>query len=346
MIKSSYNCSKQVASLLSKIVFVLLVGNLFQIGMETYNMNDLEFQNFFEDTEREPTHKIVAFTNHKFLATAIEWYNQLSELGYNEHILVATDEEAYLRLIEKSIRVEKRFNKNHRESISYERLSYTLDHVKQGIDVLVSDINTIFMNYVPLQVLHELENEKYDVFHSFETKTPTWAYEKQGFVIYNGFSYFKANARVIKLLNKLVMGCITISDPVEKRCNDQIVLNAAYSDNARLNKRYHLNMKWNFTSENSGPTAKRLYHSNPAYNGTLVIGVEGVSEATGHKVRVWDREFVFRCPYDIDSCPEKNWVSMPSHFDLKQENKNERNKKDRKLSIAQRWLKKCRTKTS
>jgi len=39
--------------------------------------------------------KMVAFTNNKFIPLARMWHNQMTELGYTEHTIVATDQETF-----------------------------------------------------------------------------------------------------------------------------------------------------------------------------------------------------------------------------------------------------------
>jgi hypothetical protein len=41
------------------------------------------------------------------------------------------------------------------------------------------------------------------------------------------------------------------------------------------------------------------------------LGRTGLSNTTGHYVKIWDRNFAFHGYINPEPCPKDNWVSMP-----------------------------------
>lgn len=120
--------------------------------------------------------KILGFTDSKYKKIALAWYNRLSVLGYNEHYVVAHDEGTYNELKSSNVRVLPCFISNPDtarpvlglwQQIMAHRLHMTMDLLKNGTHLLITDVDNVFSRYVPLYGFLE---EGYDVFHAYEMR--------------------------------------------------------------------------------------------------------------------------------------------------------------------------------
>lgn len=255
--------------------------------------------------------KIITFTDHSFRFVAANWYERLKALGYTTQTIVAVDEVTVDFLANHTnYRYDVKFRPPLPSKYDGEiyrvkrrlvvtqifalRWRYILQQLKQGIHVLLTDCDNIFSSYVPLS---EFEQSEYDVFHAYETKHPGIVFAKQGFCVCGGMSWFRASPKVIHFIQHVVANCKDL-------CDDQDILNRVIL--------YNLNMTWDHTPDTFGPTAKRTSNNtDERFNGLLEIGVSGTSGLTGHRVKIWDRDFAFRGTLDPPTCPRNNWVSMP-----------------------------------
>jgi hypothetical protein len=69
-----------------------------------------------------------------------------------------------------------------------------------------------------------------------------------------------------------------------------------------------MGMNWNLTDWHKSMLTN---HTIENLNGLLINGFTGVSNTSGHKVMIWDRDFALRGENDPAICPVNNWVSMP-----------------------------------
>jgi len=262
--------------------------------------------------------KIVGFSTSDYVNVASRWYEDLSRLGYDEHVLIALDDAALAHFNEKGYRAEKHVlgKEGSLRSLWAERLVYVQDQIEKGISILLTDVDNIFSRYISLD--HFDFDAETDVFHAYETKFPEFIYKRQGFVFCGGLSYFKANERVKKFMNILIGLCKNTGNNGKLMCNDQVVINSAYADYS-TDRKYQLKMKWNMTTETN---ATRTSHRFDVMNGLLIKEFTGKSETTGHTVRVWDRNFAHRGVIeDVDVehlqiCPVENWVAMPFNSNI------------------------------
>jgi hypothetical protein len=79
-----------------------------------------------------------------------------------------------------------------------------------------------------------------------------------------------------------------------------------------------LNMTWHWTPEieasrisGTSTTNSITTEADKRFVGLPTVGIAGVSNVTGHRARVWERDFAFRGPLHPETCPSNNWVSMP-----------------------------------
>ena len=105
--------------------------------------------------------------------------------------------------------------------------------------------------------------------------------------------WFRSSPSTIQFVQTLVDRCGIL-------CDDQIVMNSILA--------FDMGMDWNVTDWHKSILTN---HTIDSQNGLLKHGFTGVSNNTGHKVMIWDRDFAFRGDNDPAICPVDNWVSMP-----------------------------------
>ncbi len=255
--------------------------------------------------------KIVAFTDHGFRFVAANWYERLQALGYTTHTIVAVDTSMvkflnstnatanyrYDVMLRPNLRpalASHPYNKKLRyvvEQIFAIRWQYILEQLQQGVHILMTDCDNIFTRHMPLS---ELEESEFDVYHAFETRHPGDVFEKQGFCVCGGMSWFRASPKVIQLVRMIIAEC-------NEMCDDQVILNRII-----LNQ---LNMTWDSSPYQLGPVTSN--QTEDRFNGLPQFGVSGTSGLTGHRVKIWDRDVAFRGSLKPNPCPANNWVSMP-----------------------------------
>ena len=168
------------------------------------------------------------------------------------------------------------------------RIHFTMDMLKNGTHVLVTDIDNIFNRYVPL---HGFLEEGFDVYHAYEMKFPKHFYFRNRFVVCGGHSFFRASPETMRYMEFVLNDCDS------DKCNDQVVLNRVLFNS--------LDVKWdngdpnharalriNATGDDgSSPEKQRNKAEN---NYLLVESATGRSRVTNHTIKIWDRDFAWR----------------------------------------------------
>ena len=264
--------------------------------------------------------KIVGFITAPYKKVARQWYQRLDSLGYDNHYIIATDNEtaAYFQENYPSYRMEyselppwpgriarmKRYAVKIRNRVLMlfaHRWIYMLEELQKGHHILITDVDNIFNTFHPMS---ELELSEYDVFHALETRHPKDVFEKQGFVFCGGMGWFRSTPSVIGFVKLMTLQCGTL-------CDDQVLLNRIIAND--------LNMTWNRTEEDEERTVftddinetTRFENHFDRLVGLVSKSFTGASKVTGHKVKVWDRNFTYRGKTNPSDCPQNNWVSMP-----------------------------------
>ena len=239
----------------------------------------------------------------------MRWYDRLTALGYTEHVIIATDnattsvfetehpqyriEAAYRPMLPKefwTLKFGQKMRKEVEMLFAY-RWVYLLEQLKAGYHVLITDVDNIFSKYHPMS---DMELSEFDVFHALETKHPANVFEAMGFVVCGGMGWFRSSPSTIQFIQLMVDRC-------GDRCDDQVVLNSILA--------FDLGMHWNLTDWHK--SFRTTNKNNTRMDGLLKKSFTGVSNTTGHKVKLWDQEFAYRGANDPDVCPINNWVSMP-----------------------------------
>lgn len=183
---------------------------------------------------------ILGFTDINYLPVAKLWYQRLSEVGYDNHMIVALDNSSYKNItIESKYRCEKgagELQETGFRNVVKLRLATILKHLQKGKNVFVSDVDTYWNFFFDL---HKLPIH-YDIFHAFGTKWPPKVFKKWGFTLCTCVAGYRGNAKTFQLFRKITKTC-------GKKCSDQQVTNEIYA--------FVYNVKWH---NNTG--------FSPAYN--------------------------------------------------------------------------------
>jgi len=283
--------------------------------------------------------KMAGFTDEGYLPIAAKWYRHMSELGYNEHLIVATNERMYSALRQKGYRTElwhvdfvHPLHGNHTNQFLWKRrFEYALEQVRAGRSVFLSDVDNIYGRYVPLRQFEqpqqslpqrELQQPKrkdknqmrqqraqreqqqqsslhYDVYHAYGTKYPRDVHNETGFVVTAGFAYYKGNAKVARMLEEVLTRC-EHRNGNDKHEDDAGAVTEC-DDQAVLNRYYLRNVRWD---------EKRTGQSELYSRG----GRAGYHAEIGIRIFVWPRSFAWRgwMPKRPEDCPPAGWwASMP-----------------------------------
>ena len=274
--------------------------------------------------------KIVAFSEFKYQEIALKWYRRMDYVGYIEHLLVATDDQAAAFFEKHKLRYDLLFSQNtsfkfsdcdshlklgkrrqnYRRHIFSSRWNYIWRLLKNGTNVLVSDVDTVFNRYVPLQ---SLEDTNVDHFIGYEGGVPSFPkiiFNKKGFTVNGGMHWLRASSGgLLEFVRALVEQCGCLELSCRCLCDDQVVLN-----NIIFFSKYIISWDDNGDSLYGNNTnASRAIRTIPRnWSEVSWEGKTGVCNKTGHRVQIWDRHTAFRGPLgDSVPCPKANWFSMP-----------------------------------
>ena len=165
---------------------------------------------------------ILGFTDINYLPVTKLWYERLSEVGYDNHIIVALDNSSFKNITIKSkYRCEK--GAGELQEIGFKnvvklRLASILKHLEKGKNVFVSDVDTYWNFFFDL---HKLPIH-YDIFHAFGTTWPPNVFKKWGFTLCTCVAGYRGNAKTVQLFRKIIKRC-------GKKCCDQQVTNEIYA---------------------------------------------------------------------------------------------------------------------
>ena len=246
---------------------------------------------------------IIGFSDTDYIPIAKIWYSQLSNLGYENHYIISLSKTAYDELISQNIRTilaEKPSGEIHGSTkiklhgLWGFRWIFILKLLNDGYNVLMSDIDSIWLNYLDLNSIPE----KFDVMHTIAGKVPLNAYMHWGFTICGCMSAFRPKNRVKRLIRDLIKHCGNPSKLNQSFCDDQISLNNLYLG------RYK--MRWKILKE----------FDNSVFNGTR-IGLSG--DTKGLYIALTGNDLVSRTDFhtmnhmEPEYCEHYNqtWVINP-----------------------------------
>jgi hypothetical protein len=294
--------------------------------------------------------KIVGFADLAFQHLAMEWYNSLTELGYNNHVIVAMDERLYNKITimnkqksksennsvkndhSKEIRVEQYYlDQSERKSVWHHRVKYMKKSISEGTSILLTDVDNVFMSYRDLNT--KFYDQDYDIIFGNAMHYPKDVYADKKLNVLASLIWIKGTPNSLDFVNTWESSCHDLKQKGEQ-CDDQVMLNK--------NLHYNYDMKWDYILDEDDPhdnstetnmEQRVRQHTNDANDGLIKVEMNGVGRAkvasTSNssstslspplKVNILSRDVAWRGRLDgglIAFCPslEKNWVSMPTVF--------------------------------
>lgn len=202
---------------------------------------------------------ILSFSDVGYSEMALQWYQEMTNLGYVEHTLVAMDQPMMEFCRQHGMRCESLDLEDH-----YRNCTYSKNHKKQtvvgapppggaplnrpqanqiqrrqffairwqyirkvlnaGHNVLLSDADNIFQKYFSMA---SLESSPVDVYHSYAGGVgsfPRNIYVVQGFTVCGCLSWWRSNDAILKFVDYFLerCGCTSSHDPCECMCDDQV----------------------------------------------------------------------------------------------------------------------------
>ncbi len=298
-------------------IFVLFFFQLpLHSNLHSRNEDKDEEQLFHQPWKAINNYKILGFVSYNFRILAKKWFERLQDLGYNEHAIVVFDDEMiqYLDelnwehaesqkqhststtnrsyfyryetfvlppLAEKFQKLSLRKRKRKRiEMLFALRWHYILSQLKNGTSILLTDVDNIFNQHIDPTIHPEFVG--FDVIHAYASGFPEHIHKQIGFTICGCMSWLKATPQTIQFVEKFIERCGSM-------CDDQILINELIADG--------LDIEWA-----NNATRKARF---------------GRSKVTGHTVKIFDRDWVYRGwvkeRRDYPFCPgrDDNWIAMP-----------------------------------
>lgn len=205
------------------------------------------------------------------------------------------------------------------------RLHLTMDLLRNGTHLLITDIDNIFARHVPLEGFLE---EGYDVYHAYEMRYPVPLYTKFGFVICSGHQFLRSSPETLRFMDLVMTRCSG------HKCDDQVTYNQVFF--------YDLDIIWDGMDSPDHAGALRINSTHVENTNLLVESVTGRSNVTNHTIKIWDRDFAWRLAGAIpEYCPsENNWLGMPTKLDDALTGQG--NKVYKKIAAFDVWDKQCR----
>ena len=215
---------------------------------------------------------IIAFTNLNYLDVAKIWYNQLSTLGYNSHVLIALNNATFEALKNTEYRTKRAhseffFTEKGLHDLWLLRWKTVLGLMNQGHNVFLNDADSIWKRKVELNTVFSANT---DITHVYDRAYPRAVYDVQRFVFGGGTVAYSNTDLTKKLLKMWIDRC-------EKRsCDDQDTMNRYYLEQG---------VAWSPKSEMS--------RHEQIFNRTGVV-YDDDSEINGLRVSVVSDGLIFR----------------------------------------------------
>ena len=228
--------------------------------------------------EDRPKIKIVAFSDSTYWDLALDWYNSLAALGYDNHYIIAMDDETYqagLSLSSKykndtftststasTMRIEPYYTeKESLRSLWYKRIEYLKNQIMNGTSILLTDVDNTFQKYIDIE--QYMYHTNYDIIFAHEMKFPEWLYQQYGFITCAGFIWFKAytttnnnssgeSSPSLKFLDLWLNSCVGTNGVM--KCNDQVELNKV------LHQKMNITWEYEVENQNTGMAAMTKKH--------------------------------------------------------------------------------------
>lgn len=294
--------------------------------------------------------KIIAACDYAFKDIALEWYENLTKLGYTTHMVLAVDEKAADFFRQHGLRhdillpplgdddkdgASSNFCYQEHNKIWYRRVifgmrwQYVLGQLGKGYHVLMTDIDNNFLRY---HSLSNMEESDFDVFHTYAMPFPANVYEKLGYTVCGCLTWLRSSPESLSFVKALLNRCQQPGSNSMKcfACDDQVEVNKLY-------------VKYRYSSSISLDVPDDF-----SQQGFWKSSISGRVNITNHTFHLWDSDFAYRgpirgiegrCPGQSNSthrARSPNWMAAPT----KSTRKNLDAVQDRKVRLAE-WSETC-----
>jgi hypothetical protein len=257
---------------------------------------------------------IVGLANKAYANVAILWYRRMTDVGYDNHLILAADKATAWICEELDIRYDDlskftnpiapscsrgQFGLNEwsrKTHLFAARWIYVRQKLLEGYHVLLTDVDAVYNYNAPIS---RLEQGDYDHYTSYADKMPEHIFQQVGFTICGCFNWMRSTPSMIQYLDLFLSNCgCKAEDQHNKdkgknvckcRCDDQVAINSMLY--------YQLDMDWD---PYEGTVSGDFFQNS----------LTGISRRTGQRIQVLDRNFVFR-GNNKNTCTKGNWITFP-----------------------------------
>ena len=181
---------------------------------------------------------IISFSDFSYLNLAKLWYDQLTFLGYKTHHIIALDRRTYIALNQTGRRailgtstiMDQRTPGQHSKRLSQiwkTRLTVIIKLLKNGYNIMMSDTDSIWMNYRKIDSLMAPDS---DILHTYGANFPQEVYNAWHFTLCGCVVAYRSTEIVQRVLEVILKKCSEKSD----ECDDQVLFNAYYLRTLRI----------------------------------------------------------------------------------------------------------------
>jgi hypothetical protein len=270
---------------------------------------------------------IIAACDYAFKDMALAWYEKLTKLGYNTHMILAVDQQAAdffrqhglrhdmllppLRDGEKDAASSNYCYQEHSQNWMYRRVvfgmrwHYVLGLLENGHHVLMTDIDNIFVRH---HSLSNMEESAFDVFHTYAMPYPANVYEKLGYTVCGCLTWLRSSPESLNFVKALLNRCQQPGSSGMEcfACDDQVEVNKLYMGYKRRSS-ITLEVPDDFGEQ-----------------GFWKSSISGRVHETNHTFYLWDADLAYRgpirgiegrCPGQSNSTHEArnhNWMAAPT----------------------------------
>jgi hypothetical protein len=258
---------------------------------------------------------IVGMANRAYVDVSVMWYQRMTALGYDNHLILAADRSTAWVCQQLGMRYDllenvttpiipacdTDTNKNmatdewRKKMLMFaSRWMYVRQKLIEGYHVLLSDVDSVYNDRVDMKGL--FEDRPYDHYASYADMMPINVFQQTGFTICGCFNWMRSTPSMIHFLDLLLGNCGCTHEKNNNGickcgCDDQVTMNSMMY--------YQMDMIWDEYKGSMDSTSKFLQNA-----------MTGVSRKTGQRIRVVDRSFVYR-GHKGNTCPAGNFVTFP-----------------------------------
>lgn len=288
--------------------------------------------------------KIVGFCNYRFRQVGIHWFHRMTRLGYDTHVLVATEStmvdflktqrgvryQIELQHDEENINERKgmtkdrkrldrkqkeHLRKRHFRSLMASRWKFLLSQLKLGIHILLTDVDNIFTRFIDME--EEFANRYYP-YNTTIINTYNSSSAEASQVASTNIDIFHAYATKFPLGVYNKQRFVVCSGMSWWRGNSPRSIHMAEimhrtcgvqcDDQTVLNRllidEVSVQMTWEWPDHVK--KSRLVDPTDQRFDGILTRGMVGRSNITQHIAKIWDRDFAFRGPLEFSSDENTN----------------------------------------